>query len=115
MKNPVHIIVVGAGPVGCLSAYILGSEGFDITVVESLDQPAQDLRASTFHPPTLDLLELWNMTVELIDQGLITPTFQFRDRQEGLVGEFDFNLLKDDTQFPYRLQCEQFKLTGVLY
>lgn len=115
MKNPVHIIVVGAGPVGCLSAYILGSEGFDITVVESLDQPAQDLRASTFHPPTLDLLELWNMTVELIDQGLITPTFQFRDRQEGLVGEFNFNLLKDDTQFPYRLQCEQFKLTGVLY
>ena len=115
MSNTSHIIIVGAGPVGCLSAYILASEGFEVTIVEALDQPAQDLRASTFHPPTLDLLDLWDVTDDLIKQGLITPTFQFRDRQEGLIGEFDFNLLKDDTNHPYRLQCEQFKFTGVLY
>ena len=115
MSNSNHIIIVGAGPVGCLSAYILASEGFEITIVEALEKPAQDLRASTFHPPTLDLLDLWDISDDLIKQGLITPTFQFRDRQEGLIGEFDFGLLKNDTSHPYRLQCEQFKFTGVLY
>ncbi len=115
MSNSNHIIIVGAGPVGCLSAYILASESFEITIVEALEKPAQDLRASTFHPPTLDLLDLWDISDDLIKQGLITPTFQFRDRQEGLIGEFDFGLLKNDTSHPYRLQCEQFKFTGVLY
>ena len=73
-----------------------------------------ELRASTFHPPTLDMLDQLGVTSHLISQGLITPKIQYRDLDDGLVAEFDHDLIKDRTSHPYRLQCEQFKLTRVI-
>lgn len=73
-----------------------------------------DLRASTFHPPTLDLLAPYGLTDDLISQGLVARYTQQRDRTEGVVAEFDMQVLKDDTAFPYRLQCEQWKLTQLI-
>ncbi len=37
-----------------------------------------------------------------------------RDRVEGVVAEFDLGLLAKDTPYPYRLHCEQHKLTPIL-
>jgi 3-(3-hydroxy-phenyl)propionate hydroxylase len=74
-----------------------------------------DYRASTFHPPTLDLLEPCGATEALVRMGLIAPVMQYRDRQRGKVAEFDLSLLKHDTRHPYRLQCEQFKLVDWAY
>ncbi|MCZ6592720.1 MAG: FAD-dependent monooxygenase, partial [Alphaproteobacteria bacterium] len=51
---------------------------------------------------------------KLVDQGLITPKFQYRDLDDGLIAEFDHALIKDHTDHPFRLQCEQFKLTRVV-
>ena len=38
------------------------------------------------------------------------PTWQFRDRETGPVATFDLSLLAGDTNHPYRVQCEQWKL-----
>ena len=54
------------------------------------------------------------MTQRLHDLGIICPTWQFRDRNEGLVAEYDLSVLAGDTKFPYRLQCEQHKLVRIL-
>ena len=54
------------------------------------------------------------MTEQLIAMGLIGATWQIRDREIGVVGEFDLALLKDETAHPYRVQCEQYKLTRIL-
>ncbi len=44
-------------------------------------------------------------------RGLIAPKFQYWDRQGNtLIAEFDHALLKDDTRFPYVLQCERIKI-----
>jgi 3-(3-hydroxy-phenyl)propionate hydroxylase len=44
-------------------------------------------------------------------RGLIAPKFQYWDRQDNaLIAEFDHALLKDDTRFPYVLQCERIKI-----
>jgi 3-(3-hydroxy-phenyl)propionate hydroxylase len=50
----------------------------------------------------------------LIAQGLICPTWQFRDRATGPIATFEMARLKDDTAHPYRLQCEQWRLTRML-
>jgi 3-(3-hydroxy-phenyl)propionate hydroxylase len=84
-------------------------------VVEAEPALTVDLRASTFHPPTLDMLDALGVTAGLIDQGLIAPTWQYRDRMEGPVAIFDLGLLKGETGHPYRVQCEQWKLTRLLY
>ena len=79
-------------------------------------QLVEDLRASTFHPPTLDLLERFpGLVGELKSEGLIARYTQQRDRRSGLVAEFDMDLLRNDTGHPYRLQCEQWKLSRRLH
>ena len=52
-----HVIIVGAGPVGLVTANLLADEGIPVTLVETCVDLPRDLRASTFHPPTLDMLE----------------------------------------------------------
>ena len=113
MKSP-HVLVAGAGPVGLVSALVLASAGIPVTVLERNAAPAQDLRASTFHPPTLDMLERFGIPQELLVQGLVARYTQQRDRTHGLIAEFDMALLGDDTAYPYRLQCEQWKLNAIL-
>ncbi len=108
------VLIVGAGPVGLVTACALADAGIPVKVFEASYTLPKDLRASTFHPPTLDLLERFGVTAALIEQGLICPKWQFRDRTQGVVATFDLGILAGDTAHPYRLQCEQWKLTALL-
>jgi len=112
--NLPHVLIAGAGPVGLVNALTLATAGISVTVFERHTKPQEDLRASTFHPPTLDLLARFGITKELVAQGLVARYTQQRDRQEGLIAEFDMSLLEGETQHPFRLQCEQWKLNTSL-
>jgi len=112
LSNQVQVIIVGAGPVGCVTGLILARAGISVLILESEPSLVLDLRASTFHPPTLDMLDELNITEKLIAQGLVTPTIQYRDVDDGLIAEFDHAIISDHTAHPYRVQCEQFKLAG---
>src|SRR5215510_13087213 len=110
-----HVLIVGAGPVGLVTANLLADAGIAVTLLEASDDLPHDLRASTFHPPTLDMLERFGVVGRMIEQGLICPTWQFRDRNEGVVATFELARLSPDTGHPYRLQCEQWRLGELLY
>ena len=109
-----RVLIVGGGPVGLVLSVFLAERGIASTVLEQSPDVPKDLRASTFHPPTLDMLDEIGISAGLIERGLICPTWQFRDRQEGEVATFDLGLLKNETGHPYRLQCEQWKLSEAL-
>ena len=104
------IIIAGAGPVGLSAAACLTAHGIPVTVLEAEPALPENLRASTFHPPTLDMLAPFGASDHLLAQGLKAPSFQFRDRRRGLLAGFDFSLLADATDHPFRVQCEQFRL-----
>jgi 3-(3-hydroxy-phenyl)propionate hydroxylase len=110
-----NVIIVGAGPVGLVTASLLTDAGIPVTLVESSADLPRDLRASTFHPPTLDMLERFGVVGRMIEQGLICPTWQFRDRKEGVIATFELARLAGDTGHPYRLQCEQWRLGEMLF
>jgi len=110
-----RVIVAGGGPVGAVATLLLARAGIPVTMIERADDVVLDYRASTFHPPTLDLLEASGITAALVGMGLVCPTVQIRDREIGKVAEFDLTRLRDETRHPYRLQCEQFKLVGWVY
>lgn len=59
------------------------------------------------------MLAQFGVTEDLLRMGLPAPTVQYRDRN-GCLAEFDFSVIADATQHPYRLQCEQFKLNFLL-
>jgi len=112
--NSERVLIVGAGPVGLVAAASLADAGIPVTILERSDELPMDLRASTFHPPTLDMLDRFGVSEQLVARGLICPNWQFRDRNEGIVAHFDLSLLKGETNHPYRLQCEQWKLTEAM-
>jgi 3-(3-hydroxy-phenyl)propionate hydroxylase len=105
-----RIIVVGAGPVGLTAALALAKRGIPAVLLAAEPELAMELRGSTFHPPTLDLLDEFAMVPRMIEVGLKAPTWQLRDRETGPVATFDLALLAGDTNHPYRVQCEQWKL-----
>jgi 3-(3-hydroxy-phenyl)propionate hydroxylase len=82
-------------------------------VLEAEPRLPETLRASTFQPPTLDLLDRFGATAKLLEMGRIARKVQYRDRP-GWVAELDFGVLADDTRHPYRVQCEQYRLNQVL-
>jgi 3-(3-hydroxy-phenyl)propionate hydroxylase len=109
-----RIIVVGAGPVGLTAALALGRRGIATVLLAAEPELVMELRGSTFHPPTLDLLDEFEVVPRMIEVGLKAPTWQFRDRETGPVATFDLALLAGDTNHPYRVQCEQWKLMRFL-
>ncbi|WP_433385852.1 FAD-dependent oxidoreductase [Micromonospora sp. KLBMP9576] len=109
-----HVLIAGAGPVGLTAALALARRGCEVTVLEAGDQLAAESRASTFHPPTLEMLDALGVGADLLARGLVAATFAYRDRREGLIAELDLALLAGDTPYPYRVQCEQSKLTRIL-
>ena len=108
------VIVVGAGPVGLCLALALAREGIASTLIEQrsddnfLDQVP---RAGSNHPATLELFDRIGLYDKLVPRGIVAPKFHYWDRQGGhLIAEFDHIHLKDDTRFPFVLQCERIKI-----
>ncbi|WP_310017004.1 NAD(P)/FAD-dependent oxidoreductase [Croceicoccus sp. BE223] len=109
-----RVAIAGAGPVGTTLATLLSQAGHDVVVLEAGVDCAQDLRASTFHPPTLEMLDSIGVTPMLLERGLKAPVYHWRDRTSGEVIELDLTELSDVTRYPFRIQCEQYHLSRAL-
>lgn len=110
-----RVLIAGAGPVGLTAAAGLVRRGVPVTVFEAGSGLSAQSRASTFHPPTLDMLDELGAASDLIAQGLVAPRFQYRSKQHGILGQFDFAAIADVCRHPFRVQCEQSRLTRILY
>jgi 3-(3-hydroxy-phenyl)propionate hydroxylase len=107
------VIIVGGGPVGTTAALKLAQGGLTVIVLEGRAATSLEERATTFHPPTLEMLDDLGLADALIERGVIAPSYQFRDAKLGMIVDLEFDILKDDTRYPFRLQCEQSVLTGM--
>lgn len=114
MKTEDRVLIAGAGPVGLVAAAELLRRQIPVTVFETSAKLGEESRASTFHPPTLDILDDLGVATDLIADGLIAPRFQYRSKQDAVIAAFDFSAIADVTRHPYRLQAEQFKLTRII-
>ena len=115
MAQQARVIVVGAGPVGAVMTLALTRKGIPVTLLEQLPDAAEDQRAATVHPPTVEMLVELGLKDEAFSDapsgGMSAPLFHFRDRITGeLVAVFDINMLSGEVPYPFVLQWEQYKL-----
>jgi 3-(3-hydroxy-phenyl)propionate hydroxylase len=93
---------------------VLGRAGVKVTLFDQGDIVHQHPRAATIHPATLDILDDLGV-YKLIDPlGIRCPIVNYYDQKE-LLASFDHTLLKDETRHPWVLQCEQDKVSRVLF
>jgi 3-(3-hydroxy-phenyl)propionate hydroxylase len=114
-QNENRVIVSGCGPVGAVMTLALVKKGIPVTLIEQLPDAAEDQRAATVHPPTVEMLVDLGLEKEMFSEeasgGMQAPLFHFRDRATGeLVAVFDISMLKGEVPYPYVLQWEQYKL-----
>lgn len=114
-KDDKRVLIAGGGPVGLFAALLLGRSGLPVRVFDSNAAPQEDPRAATTHPGTLELLGEAGLVEDMGRIGLIAPTFQFWDRVSGqLIAEFDHSLIRNETKYPFVIQCEQFKTAELI-
>lgn len=110
MTTP-HIIVAGGGPVGVVAALACAQHGYRVTLLEAEEKIDDNPRAATTHPSTLEMIARVGLIDRFIQEGLVARYFQFWDKSTRTrIVEFDHELLRGETPYPYVVQTEQHKL-----
>lgn len=110
-----HVVISGGGPTGVVAALACAQRGFRVTLLEAAREIDDNPRAATTHPSTLEYIDRLGFIDEFIDKGLVCRYFQFWDRDtQTRVAQFDHELLRDETKFPFAVQTEQHKLVQML-
>jgi len=106
-----HIVVVGAGPVGVIASLACAQRGFKVTLCEAESGVDESPRAATTHCSTLEMIANVGLIDRFVSEGLVARYFQFWDQgKRERVAQFDHDILKDETAYPFVVQTEQHKL-----
>jgi 2-polyprenyl-6-methoxyphenol hydroxylase-like FAD-dependent oxidoreductase len=74
-------LVVGGGPAGMMTGFLLARAGVDVVVLEKHGDFNRDFRGDTIHPSTLELLH----ELGLLDEFLQLPHQEVREIREYLM------------------------------
>lgn len=110
-EQDADVVIVGGGPVGTTTALKLANSEVKVLLLEQREFLGSERRATTFHPPTLEMLNDLGLADTLVDEGIVCTSYQFRDAKKGLIVDLDFDVLEGETPYPFRLQVEQSRLT----
>jgi 3-(3-hydroxy-phenyl)propionate hydroxylase len=109
-----RVCIVGAGPVGVVAAVACARKGMQVALFEAEREMDHSPRAATTHPSTLEMLAELGLLEEFQSVGLVARHFQFWDgATKTLVAQFDHEVLRDETPYPYVVQTEQHKLAAI--
>jgi 3-(3-hydroxy-phenyl)propionate hydroxylase len=111
------VFVIGCGPVGAVMTPALTAKEIPVTLLEAEPEPAEDQRAATIHPPTVEML----FELGLTDEAFSDPRpevfwrgcFIFATARRGTLSASSMSAcLNGEVSCPFVQQWEQYKLVG---
>ena len=107
--------MVGAGPVGFLTALGLARAGAAVRIIEAEAAINASPRAAVYLAVTLEFLDKLGIFQDAFDVGLLSDALRMHVRETGECVELRASVLKDDTPFPFQLHFGQDVLAGIVH
>src|SRR6266446_871932 len=82
-KLQTRCVIIGGGPAGMMSGYLLARAGVPVAVLEKHDDFNRDFRGDTIHPSTLELMH----ELGLLDEFLKQPHQEVRELRGVINGQ----------------------------
>jgi 2-polyprenyl-6-methoxyphenol hydroxylase-like FAD-dependent oxidoreductase len=111
LPKEAEVVVVGGGPTGLVLTSTLRQAGHDVLALDRQAEGANDSRAAAIHAKTLEVLRELNVNDRLVAEGVVVPTFTFRDRDR-ILTRLDFSTLP--TEYPFVLTLQQYRTEKIL-
>ena len=113
MERDEGVLIVGAGPVGLITALGLAQRGLAVTVVEAEPHIIDSPRAMVYHWTVLEHLDRLGILSEAEEQGFRKQDYAYFVVETGEWIRFDLDLLADDTDYPYNVHLGQHELAAI--
>jgi 2-polyprenyl-6-methoxyphenol hydroxylase-like FAD-dependent oxidoreductase len=111
LPKEAEVVVVGGGPTGMALSATLHQGGHDVVTLDRQEEGANASRAAAIHARTLEVLRELDVTDRLIAEGVVVPSFTFRQRDKVLT-RLDFSSLP--THYPFVLTLQQYRTEAIL-
>jgi len=108
-----RVAIVGAGPVGLLSALGLAQAGIPVIVIERASEIIASPRAITYHWSVLEGLDRLGLLEEALDVGFAKQDYTYLDFATGEKINYSLDVLDGRTSFPFNLHLGQNLLAGI--
>src|SRR3954451_8998555 len=107
--------IVGAGPIGLMTALGLARYGVDVVVFEEDDRLSLDTKAGTILTRTLEVLHRYESLTEVLRASLRIDEIGDIDRETNQRSKSVLTgALTEDTRFPFVINIPQHELEPVL-
>jgi 3-(3-hydroxy-phenyl)propionate hydroxylase/6-hydroxy-3-succinoylpyridine 3-monooxygenase len=113
MEDP-HVIVVGAGTVGLVTALGLARAGVRVTVLEAAASAATGPRDMVYAWPVLDGFAWLGILADCLAAGMTNERLCLAVPRTGELISFELGILADEVPHPFNLHLAQTDMTCVL-
>lgn len=110
-EDQTDVLVVGAGPVGMLTALLLAESGIQVKIIDQEEQTARHSYACALHPRTLSLLDQVGLAADVVKLSRCARTVAF---YEGLHRRAEIRLSDLKVDFPFVATLPQSAFEGFL-
>lgn len=101
------VLIVGAGPTGLMTAFLLQRRGVSFRIIDQALAPSRESRAAVMSARSLELLASLGLSEALLAKGIITQQIDFHIAGRR-AGGLNYDLCAiDDTPFPFILMIPQ--------